>query len=377
MIKIHSGAAHKFDRNIVQPPKTEKENKALKVQPQPSAPYKATAKPPEQTTLKNTLDGNILKQKLQTKLNAFTASKTAPSEVKAATAKASEVKVTYVSSHQRHKGVSKYDNLPSFSNIPAGVKARYRAINPKDGTRLFPLKEGKHTLVDGNGVERGTISGDVKLNYAQVKQINGEDYYYVLGKNMTDKDSKATIGSSGWVKASAIKNGNDPKFDKNDVAKSKTHAVSTVHGKHKDYQQYVVQNIAPEKLTGKNGKPKYGYMEKNEKGKDEFVSYKVLPGVAKDERVAASDYLRRPGNVINMGFNAAGVSNDTFKVDGADPIVFHRAPTSVKSATVDIDIYRPNGEKPVGKMRFVYGYVETQGKKEWGWMALGALKPKN
>ncbi len=295
-----------------------------------------------------------------------------------------EVKVTYVPLDKRHEGVSKYDVLPHFSNRPKGFPDRYRAVNPKlaaEGVKgkkalLFPLKPGTVKLVDGNGKERGVVRrSSVKLNYAQVKTIDGEKYYYAFSTRIgKDKNAPNTYPASGWIKASAIKAGNDPQYKNSDIRKSRAQPVNEVHGKHADYQQYTVKNVAPKELTGADGKPKYGYMENGK-----FVSYKVLPGKTKDTNFAASDYLRRKGSVINLGFNAAGLSNDTFKTNGTEPLVFHRAPTSVKSATVDIDLYHPKdskhaGEKPIQKMRFVYGYVESEGVKRWGWMALGALK---
>ncbi len=184
-----------------------------------------------------------------------------------------------------------------------------------------------------------------------------------------------------------------------------TQPVSEKNGDYADYKKYVVRDVLPKDLTGKDGKPKFGRIMLD----GTFVSYKVKPGIplsGEKGSIAADDYLMRDGNVVNLGFNAAGVNYDTFKVDEKDkfgqpkPIVFHRAPTSLKSATVDIDLYLPKemdnlNEKPVGKMRFVYGYVVIKDKffkngkpvvengkqkytfkKEWGWMALDQLEPK-
>ncbi|MDQ3063053.1 MAG: hypothetical protein M3R14_09365 [Acidobacteriota bacterium] len=378
MGRIDSNVTNRVNHNSHQQPKTERENNSSKVQLQPNARGKGNTNPSEQVAIKNGIDTSVLKLVLLGKLAAFNASET----------KGNEVKVTYVPVDQRHKGLSKYDILPFFANRPKGFPDRYRAVNPRlaaqgvkgEKALNFPLKDGKHILVDGNGVKRGAVGpSNVRLNYAQVKTINGEKHYYAFATSIDHDNNPKTksIGASGWIKASAIKNGNDPKYTKEDIRRSQPPPVSEVHGKHEDYQQYVVKNVAPEQLTGKDGKPKYGYMENGK-----FVSYKVLPGVTKNERVAAGDYLRRDGNVINLGFNAAGLSNDTFKVDGTKPVVFHRAPTSVKSATIDIDLFHPKdknhaGQKPVTRMRFVYGYVETQGTKRWGWMALGALERKD
>ncbi len=85
--------------------------------------------------------------------------------------------------------------------------------------------------------------------------------------------------------------------------------------------------------------------------------------------------------MINLGFNVAGVSNDTFRIKGAKrPLIFHRS--ADKDATVVIDLFYPkdavhDGEKIFGKMVFVYGYVATLEGKRWGWMPLDTLKLKS
>lgn len=389
MRKIDGGVRNNISHAINQQPKIEKQKISPNIQSQPIARGRVNSNISENTASKNNIDTSALRFGMELKLKAFIASKAKPIEVKA----------TYIPADQRHKGLSKYDNLPHFKNRPAGFPDRYRAVNPKlkaEGVKgedalHFPLKKGEHILYDGNGDERGTIiRSTVKLNYAQVRIINGEKHYYAFATKINhDKDSKTkSIDASGWIKASAIEKGNDPKFTPEEIKKSQPPPVSEVHGKYENYEKYDVKNVSPNQLKGADGKPKYGFIEKSkiiENGKlvekSTFVSYKVLPGISKDKSVKASDYLMRGGNVVNLGFNPAGLSDDTFKVDG-EPIVFHRAPTSVKSATVDIDLFHPKdkdhaGKKPVTRMRFVYGFVEIQGNKRWGWMALGALEKKN
>ena len=100
--------------------------------------------------------------------------------------------------------------------------------------------------------------------------------------------------------------------------------------------------------------------------------------------MATTDYLKRGDDVINLGFNVAGVSNDTFRIRGRSqrPLVFHRSQDPHSTAVIDLfypkDAVR-SGEEIAGKMIFVYGYVETPdgpgGEKRWGWIPLGALKP--
>ena len=115
----------------------------------------------------------------------------------------------------------------------------------------------------------------------------------------------------------------------------------------------------------------------------EFVAYKVLPKVPLDgkQSIASTDYLKRADDVINLGFNVAGVSNDTFRIKGANrPLVFYRS--ADKDAAASIDLFYPrsavhDGEKIVGKMIFVYGYVDIPAGKRWGWIPLDALKLKS
>lgn len=376
MLKIHSGVTNKPNHNIHQQPKTEKQNKSAKVekehkpaefQPQhTAAPVKAkTNPPPPHTTLTNGLAGDLLKLKLEAKLKkAETAANT----------RKSKVHVTYVPYNKRHQ--SKYDAQPPFSR-PPGSPDRDRAINPSTGDFYFPIKENS-VLMDGNGVPRGTIDwGRLKLNFGQVKTINNERCYYTVGITITDKNGVKSP-ASGWIKESSIQPGNEPKFTLNQIKKSQPPDLLEEFPKlkEKDFREYEVMNVAPQEIRDADGKSKYGYMRNGE-----FVSYKVKPEVSEARNVEAGDYLRRDGNVINLGFNAAGMSNDTFQTDG-EPVVFHRAPNEVKGTTIEIDLYHPKdddhaGKKPVGRMRFVYGYVETQGTKRWGWMPLGALKLKN
>ncbi|MEO6655132.1 MAG: hypothetical protein ABIO36_03540 [Pyrinomonadaceae bacterium] len=85
--------------------------------------------------------------------------------------------------------------------------------------------------------------------------------------------------------------------------------------------------------------------------------------------------------MINLGFNIAGVSNDTFRINGANlPLGFHRS--ADKDATAVIDLFYPkegvhDGEEIAGKMIFGYGYVDTAAGKRWGWIPLSALKLKS
>ncbi len=242
----------------------------------------------------------------------------------------------------------------------------------------FPIKSGEHQLYDGTGIARGKLAADsVKLNYGQEKKINRENYYYAFSTKIIVSSSKEAIGASGWIKASAIQVGNEPQYDRKFVEKMQMPTAGD------SFTDYEITGGNPQETIGKNenGKIKYkfGYADKNYK----FVAYKVLPKIPLNgnQSVASTDYLKRGDAVINLGFNVAGVSNDTFKTVGANrPLIFHRS--ADREATAVIDLFYPKdaehtGEEIVGKMVFVYGYVDTPGGKRWGWIALDALKAKS
>jgi hypothetical protein len=241
----------------------------------------------------------------------------------------------------------------------------------------FPIKAGEHNLYDGTGIARGKLAANsVRLNYGLQKEIKGETFYYAFSTKL--KISNETIGASGWIKASAIQMGNDPQFDADFVRKMQmpTRANDT-------FTEYEITGGNPQEISGKdqNGavKYKFGYADKN----GNFVALKVLPKIPLDgnQSVASTDYLKRSDAVVNLGFNVAGVSNDTFRINGANrPLIFHRS--SKRDATAVIDLFYPkdaahDGERVVAEMIFVYGYVAAGGDKRWGWIPLDALKLKS
>ena len=240
----------------------------------------------------------------------------------------------------------------------------------------FPIKTGEHNFYDGTGIVRGKLDADsVRLNYGLQKKIKGEIYYYAFSTKL--KINNESIGASGWIKASAIEAGNDPQFDTNFVKKMQ---MPTANDR---FTEYEITGANPQETAGKdeNGavKYKFGYADKN----GNFIAYKVLPKIPLDgnQSIAATDYLKRSDDVVNLGFNVAGVSNDTFRINGANrPLNFHRS--SEKDATAVIDLFYPkdavhDGEKVVAQMIFVYGYVAIENDKRWGWIPLDALKLKS
>ena len=275
--------------------------------------------------------------------------------------------------------MEKYVYAKNKGYVPAS--ALIQKLNEiKDGRWFrFPIKSGEQQLYDGTGIARGKLAADsVKLNYGQVKEINKETYYYAFSTKIIASVNKETIGASGWIKASAIQTGNAPQYDARFVEKMQmpTNTDDT-------FTKYEITGGNQQETIGKdeNGKIKYkfGYANKN----GAFVAYKVLPKIplAGKQSIAATDYLKRSDDVINLGFNVAGVSNDTFRIKGVNrPLIFHRS--TDKDAAAVIDLFYPqdavrNGEEIAGKMIFVYGYVDTLIGKRWGWIPLDALKLKS
>ena len=184
------------------------------------------------------------------------------------------------------------------------------------------------------------------------------------------------------IKASAIRKGHDPQYSAEVVRKMQPPSIPPA--KDVAFTEYEITGGDPQERTAArdasgNFVYQFGYVDPANR----FISYKVLPGVALDGRssVAATDYLKHNDNVTNLGFNVAGVSNDTYRVGSSAkrPLTFFRS--ADKDATAVIDLFYPkdathDGLQPIGKMIFVYGYVDEIGGKRWGWIPLSALKPK-
>ncbi len=234
----------------------------------------------------------------------------------------------------------------------------------------FELVPGEHQLYDGFGKERGKLdAASVKLNFGQEMEINGEKYYYVFNTIL-----EAGVNVSGWVKASALKDKPYP------LSAAEVRKLQPEPARAPFDTTYDITGGDPQ-AVGAGGKYRFGYVGMLN-GKQQFISYKVKPGVslAQYSNVAATDYLKRSDNIVNMGYNLAGLSNDTFRVDGDTRLVFHHN-SKDKEATVKIPLYHPKdathaGKQPVAYMTFVYGYVDTAAGRRTGWMALDALTPK-
>ncbi len=324
----------------------------------------------------------------------------------------STVKIDFARSKTKDgvKYVYAYDKNATGEIVPKGYvrlgalkETRKDVIN--GAAFRFPLnetaKQNGVTVVDGSGESLGTLRGTgngaagdnrstgVKLNFGQERTINGVKHYYLFADNLKGSGK----GVSGWIAETALKvvpkppNAEEKRNLAARIPPGNTTAYEITGGNPADFQY---------KINGRT------------------FDYKVLPGVSKDERVAANDYIKRGSGAINLGANVAGVSNDTFKIpdpfngfpnlsDGLrnapEKLVFHRS--NAKGTTVEIPLYyakgdgskRTDDQTPVAgkRMKFAYGYIETVRKnhanqpildqngkpivdKKWGWLAIAALK---
>jgi len=169
-------------------------------------------------------------------------------------------------------------------------------------------------------------SRSILINFGQRKTLRGAAHVYAFAVALTSGQHV-----SGWVPQSAV----DP-----DIARMPT--ANAPNPNDGEYESDFV-------LTGGN--------------LADYGSLKVIPGFT-DTNGAASDYLVRPGNVLNMLYNLpcmGGVSNDTLPLGAR----FRRARVEAHA----IPLYRPGGQQVVDWLVFVYGQVNGR----YGWIARDAL----
>lgn len=215
----------------------------------------------------------------------------------------------------------------------ASCGGRNRLRNPAsaEGNCLFGIAQGAH-LRDGQGNSRGMISStQVKLNYGQRKHLAGARHVYAFAVMM-----HGGFGASGWMREGAL--------DRGSVS-----FMPTV--RNKDPGKGFYQRVW--RVTG--GNPNH------------FGDLKVNPKVPREANEAASDYLLRPGNVVNFLWSLPGVGGAAIDTFPAGVYHFRRARGV---AEVRIGLYHPNGTVRVGSMGFVYGKIDGR----FGWIARAALE---
>ena len=212
--------------------------------------------------------------------------------------------------------------------LPAAPIDRNRIFNHATGSYDWPIASGAH-LRDGLGNVRGVVASQaVKINYGLRKTLAGTAHVYAWAAPLS-----SGIAASGWVRETALVHG----------PISRMQTVSLPDPGSGDYDAIWT-------VTGGNPAS--------------FGALKVLPGYS-GGGVKATDYLTRPGNVINLCYNLpgmGGVAIDTFPVN----VPFRR---SRGVSQLDIAIYPPGSAKAAGAMSFVYGHVGGR----YGWIARDAL----
>lgn len=206
-----------------------------------------------------------------------------------------------------------------------------RYDNPSTGSDRWSIRDNTEML-DGLGGVRGVVrDGTVMINYGQRKQLRGRTHVYAFAVTL-----RGGTHASGWVDQASIVGPID--------------RMPTANARNPGRGDYETDFM----ITG--GDP------------GEFGTLKVRPNIRVDDNVAATDYLVRPGNVVNLLYNLpglGGVATDTLPV-GAP---FRR---SLGVLARDLPLYRPSSSAQVRVMRFVYGHVNGR----YGWIARDAIAPR-
>jgi hypothetical protein len=206
----------------------------------------------------------------------------------------------------------------------------------RQATIDFPVRPGA-TLVDGLGQLRGQVIGKaVHVNYGQRKTISGEPHVYTIATRIREISGKE-YSLSGWVPEKALRDGPIR------------------------YMPTIAPPVPP-RGDGESFRIRADLPD--------FGNRKVRPNVPRQLRMAADDYLRRPGRkdvapLVNFLFNLPGKG-------GVAADCFPPGTTFVRSRGVParaVPLYKPESSSRSGSMTFVYGRVGDR----FGWIARAAL----
>jgi hypothetical protein len=220
------------------------------------------------------------------------------------------------------------DRSPYNCKLPASPKDRNRIFNYATNSYEWSIASGT-PLLDGVGRARGTVQPSfVLINYGARKSIGGTDHVYAFATKL-----EGGVHASGWVREKALKHGpigRMPTVRLHDPGQGDYDTVWTVTG----------------------GNPAA------------FAGLKVVKDYD-DGGCNATDYLARPGGVVNLLYNlpgSGGVSIDTYPLN----VPFRRSRGVLE---LDVSLYHEGGTKVVRTMAFVYGHIGNR----YGWIARDAL----
>jgi hypothetical protein len=219
-------------------------------------------------------------------------------------------------------------------------------------------------LYDGNFNERGRIiGGRVSINYGHKRTKDGVTYVYAFAACIAaPPDVLAGIPleerlgcppgayrASGWI------------------------PLDVITGEYKSVVEQMPEVPIEEPVPADRGGDNYEGCVINK-----YISasrLKINPCKPTTAREQKADYLVRPGYVVNLlqgTPQSGGVARDTFP----SGTVFWRLKEDKIPKPIEIPLYRPCGSKPVGYMKFVYGFVgdlNGPANRRYGWIAAEAL----
>ncbi len=216
--------------------------------------------------------------------------------------------------------------------LPAARRDRNRIFNDAANSYDWPLRDGpRPALLNGAGGERGKVGRSyVRVNYGFRRVFDGAPYIYAFATPLN-----TDIVASGWVVESSLVHGpirRMPTLRLTDPGQGDYEAVWSVTG----------------------GMP------------ENYPDWKVSADFNGPDR-NATDYLRRPGNVVNLLYNlpgSGGVSLDTYPI--GDDVTFKR---SKGVRQLISPLYRRNTHTRLGELHFIFGHIGGR----YGWIAREAL----
>ncbi|MCB9597075.1 MAG: hypothetical protein H6719_30405 [Sandaracinaceae bacterium] len=212
-----------------------------------------------------------------------------------------------------------------------------RVYNPVRGGIYWPIAHGT-PLYDGVGSVRGVVrDGQVRINHGQRKRLAGQTMVYVWAVRLEEGFS-----ASGWVPEAALVH-----------RRTLRRRMPTVRLPNPGRGHYQAR------WTVTGGDPAH------------YGDLTVTRGYRGDGR-RATDYLMRPGDVVNLTYNVPGRELGGYNVDTFRPGVTFRRARGVQQLAVPL--YRQGGTTAVDHLHFIYGYVHDGTQRRYGWMAREALR---